>query len=40
MESKYQELVLCVSKNDCARTDTVFFPMSEVSKGMVSLENG
>ena len=37
MESIYLELALCGSKNLCAWTDTVFFPISEVSKGTVSL---
>ena len=37
MESIYPVLALCGRKNYCARTDTVFFPISEVSKGMVSL---
>ena len=38
MESKYPEKVFCGRKNVCARTDTVFFPISEVSKGTVSLK--
>ena len=33
MESIYSNLALCGSKNVCARTDTVFFPISEVSEG-------
>ena len=37
MESIYSELALCGSKNECARTDTVFVHLSEVSKGTVSL---
>ena len=37
MESIYSELALSGSKNECARTDTVFFPISEVSDGTVSL---
>ena len=37
MESIYPELALCGSKNECARTDTVFFTISEVSEGTVSL---
>ena len=37
MESIYPELALCGSKNECARTDTVFFPIFEVSDGTVSL---
>ena len=39
MESIYTELALCGSKHECARTDTVFFPISEVSKGTVSRES-
>ena len=38
MESIYPELALCGSKNECARTDTVFCSISEVSKGTVSLK--
>ena len=38
MESIYPDLALCGSKNLCARTDTVFFPISEVNNGPVSLE--
>ena len=34
MESKYPDLALC---DEHARTDTVFFPISEVSEGTVSL---
>ena len=37
MESVYPKLTLCGSKNVCAKTDTVFFPISEVSEGTVSL---
>ena len=37
MESIYPELTLCGSKNECARTDTVFIHLSEVSEGTVSL---
>ena len=37
MESIYPELALCGSKNECARTDTVFFTISEFSEGTVSL---
>ena len=37
MESIYPELALCGSKNECARTDTVFVHLSEVSEGTVSL---
>ena len=39
MESIHLELALSGSKNVCARTDTVFFPISEVSEGTVSLDN-
>ena len=31
IKKKYPELALCSSKNKCARTDTVFFPISQVS---------
>ena len=37
MESLYPKLALCGSKNLGARTDPVFFPTTEVSKGPVSL---
>ena len=37
MESIYTELALYGSKNECARTDTVFLPISEVCDGTVSL---
>ena len=37
MKSIYKELALYGSKNECARTDTVFLPISEVSDGKVSL---
>ena len=37
MKSIFSELALCGSKNECARTDTVFFPIPEVSDGTVSL---
>ena len=37
MESIYTELVLYGSKNECARTDNVFLPISEVCDGTVSL---
>ena len=37
MESIYPKLALCGRKNECGRTDTVFFPISEVSEGTVSL---
>ena len=39
MESMYTELALFGSKNECARTDNVFFPISEVFNGTVSLSN-
>ena len=37
MESIYTELALYGSKNECARTDTVFLPISEVCNGKLSL---
>ena len=37
MESIDTELALCGRKNECARTDAVSFPISEVCDGMVSL---
>ena len=37
MESIYTGLALYGSKNECARTDNVFFLKSEVCDGMVSL---
>ena len=37
MESIYTELALYGSKNECARTDTVLLPISEVCDGTVSL---
>ena len=37
MERIYPELARRGSKNLYARADTVFFPISEVSKGVVSL---
>ena len=37
MESMYTELALYSSKNGCARTDTVFLPISEVCNGTDSL---
>ena len=37
MESMYTELALYGSKNERARTDNVFFPLSEVCDGTVSL---
>ena len=36
MKNTYPELALCCRKNLCARADTVFFSISEVSKGTVS----
>ena len=39
MESVYTELALHGSKNECARTDTVFLPISEVCDGTVYLRN-
>ena len=38
IESIHSKLALCGIKNVCARTDTVFFLISEVSKGTVSLK--
>ena len=38
MESIYTKLALYGSKNECARTHTVFLPISEVCHGTVSLE--
>ena len=38
MESIYTELALYGSKNECARNDTVFLPVSEVCDGTVSLK--
>ena len=40
MESICPELALSGSNNYCARIETVFFPISEVSKGTVSLGLG
>ena len=37
IESMYTELALYGSKIECARTDNVFFPISEVCDGTVSL---
>ena len=37
MESIYTELALYGSKDECARTDTLFYPISEVCDGKVSL---
>ena len=36
MESIYTKLALYGSKNECARTDTVFYHISEVCDGTVS----
>ena len=38
MESKYNGLALYGSKNECARTNNVFFPKSEVCNDTVSLK--
>ena len=38
MESIYTELALYGSRNECARTDTVLLPISEVFDGTVSLK--
>ena len=38
MRSIYTELALHGIKNECARTDIVFLPISEVCDGTVSLE--
>ena len=35
----YTELALYGSKNECASTDNVFSPISEVCDGTVSLRN-
>ena len=37
MESIYPELALCGSKNECGRTETVFFPISQVCTRGVTL---
>ena len=37
MESIYTELALYGNKNECAMTDIVFLPISEVCNGTVSL---
>ena len=37
MESIYTELALYGSKPECAKTDNVFFTISEVCNGTVSL---
>ena len=39
MESVNTELALYCSKNECAKTDTVFLSISEVCDGTVSLIN-
>ena len=38
MKGVYPKLALCGSKHECARSDIVFLHLSEVSKGMVSLQ--
>ena len=38
MESIYIELALYGRKNECARTDAVFLPISEVCNDTVSLK--
>ena len=40
MENKYTELALYGSINECARTYTVFLPISGVCDGTVSLMLG
>ena len=37
MESIFPKLAFSGSKNVCVRTNTVFFPISEVNESMVSL---
>ena len=37
MESIYTKLILYGSNNECARTDNVFFSISEICDGTVSL---
>ena len=37
MENIFSKLALYGSKNECARTDNVFSPISEVCDGTVSL---
>ena len=37
MESIYTKLALYGNQNQCARTKTVFLPLSEVCDGLVSL---
>ena len=39
MEIIFTEVALYESKNECARNDNVFSPISEVCDGMVSLSN-
>ena len=39
MESIFTELAPYGSQNELAKTDNVFFPVSEVCDGMVSLLN-
>ena len=40
MKSKYTKLALCDNKNECARTDTVFFPISQVyTRGVTLCQN-
>ena len=38
MEIIFNELALYGRKNECARTDNVFLPISEVCNGTVSLD--
>ena len=40
MESIFTELALYGSKNDCARTETVFLPISKVLDRSVSIIKG
>ena len=40
MESIYTDFALYGSKNECARIDNVFSPISEVCDGTVSLVDG
>ena len=37
MESAYTELALYGTQNECAKTDNIFFPISEFCDGTVSL---
>ena len=37
MESKYTKLALYGSQNGCAKTDNIFFPISEFCDSKVSL---